>query len=159
ALRRVLTSRSSGCRSPPTPGPIPAPTSPAAVPTDGCAAVERTPRAIPAPTSPAAAPTDGCAAVERTIPAPTSPAAAPTDDCAAGERTIPAPTAPATAPTGSVGGRAMATTVESVGAKVAVIDPAIAKIGTDGEGATDRAAMNASNREGRERSADDGMRL
>jgi hypothetical protein len=40
-----------------------------------------------------------------------------------------------------------------------MIESAIAEIGTDAKGAADRAAMNASNREGRERSADDGVRL
>jgi hypothetical protein len=46
-----------------------------------------------------------------------------------------------------------------VGAKVAMIVPAITEIGADAECAADRAAMNASNRERRERSADDGLRL
>jgi hypothetical protein len=40
-----------------------------------------------------------------------------------------------------------------------MVDPAIAEIGADAEGAADRAAMNAGNREWREWSADHGMRL
>jgi hypothetical protein len=47
----------------------------------------------------------------------------------------------------------------SVGAKVAVIKPAITEIGSDAEGATHRTAMNAGNREGGERSPDDSVGL
>src|SRR5262249_32931474 len=102
---------------------------------------------VPAPT----APTDGRAAVERTprpIPAPAAPASAPADGRAV-EGAIPAPTAPAAAPTGAA----------SVGAEIAMIQSAIAEIGTDAKRTADRAAMNAGNRQGRERAADDGMRL
>src|SRR6516164_645310 len=46
-----------------------------------------------------------------------------------------------------------------VGPKVAMIDPAIAEIGTDAEGAPHRAAMHACKRHRRPRSADDGVGL
>jgi hypothetical protein len=47
----------------------------------------------------------------------------------------------------------------SVGAKVAVIKPAMTEIGADAKGPTHRTAMNACNREGGERPPDDSMGL
>src|SRR5215831_11757493 len=83
---------------------------------------------------------------ERTIPAPTGSGSTAVGE----ERTIPAPTSPAAAPTavacaivsGSGSGRR-----DSCATSYGVI----AEIGTDAVGAAHRAAMNASNRAGRER--------
>src|SRR6516164_2399778 len=99
---------------------------------------------IAAHTDTGAAHTD-CAREERTIPAPT---------CAREERTIPAPTAPTAVAcaivTGSGSGRRDSCTTSN---------GVIAEIGTDAIGAAHRAAMNASNRAGRERTADNGFGL
>jgi hypothetical protein len=92
-----------------------------------------------------------------TIAAYTDTRAAHTD-CAREERTIKAPTSPTAAPTaeacaivtGSGSGRR-----DSCATSYGVI----AEIGTDAIGAAHRAAMNASNRAGRERTADDGLGL
>ena len=83
-----------------------------------------------------------------TLPPPT-PAAAPT--CAAVEGAIPAPTSPTAAPTGSVSGRA------DRGRSSDWMKSAITEIGADPEGATDRSAMDAGDRQRREWPPDSGV--
>jgi len=54
---------------------------------------------------------------------------------------------------------AVAPTIVGVGAKVAMIVPAITEIGADAEGAAHRTPMHAGDRQRRERTADDGVSL
>src|SRR5262249_11406983 len=97
-----------------------------------------------------------CAAVEGAIPAPTSPAAAPTRGCDADAPTGGCPAAaptgrsPAPAPTGGCADR---------GRSSDWMKPAITEIGADAEGATDRSAMDAGDRQRRERPPDSGVGL